>query len=81
MDALVVVEGKLSIHGRDRSLVVTGRVTADGERYRLSCAFPLDIRDYAIEVPSLMGAKVDPNLSMGVDITLLKVKSTAQEAP
>lgn len=73
-DILVAVEGTLSLHGRERPLAVTGRVTVDGERYRLSCTFPLDIRDYGIEVPSLMGAKVDPHLSMGVDVTLLKVK-------
>lgn len=71
---LVAVEGKLSLHGRERALAVTGRVTADGERYRLTCAFPLDIRDHAIEVPSLMGAKVDPVLSMSMDVTLVRVK-------
>jgi len=73
-DTLVAVEGKLSLHGQDHPLAVTGRVTMDGERVRLTCTFPLDIRDHGIEVPSLMGAKVDPNLSMSVDVTLLKVK-------
>jgi polyisoprenoid-binding protein YceI len=73
-DTLVAVEGKLSLHGREQALAVTGRVTVDGERYRLTCAFPLDIRDYAIQVPSLMGAKVDPVLSMSMDVTLVRVK-------
>ena len=73
-DTLVAVEGKLTLHGKDRFVSVTGRVTADDGRYRLSCTFPLDIRDYGIEVPSLMGAKVDPNLSMAMSVILIKVK-------
>ena len=70
-DALVTVEGTMSIHGKDHPVTATARVTAAGERYAVSCSFPLDIRDYGIEVPSLMGAKVDPMMTIEVNATLV----------
>jgi polyisoprenoid-binding protein YceI len=40
-DSLVNAEGVLTIHGTDKPLAVTGRVSVNGDRYHLSCVFPL----------------------------------------
>jgi len=73
-DFLVNAEGVMRLHGADKAIAVTGRVRVDGERYHLSCTFPLDIREFGIEVPSLMGMKVAAVLDMDVDAALVKVK-------
>jgi polyisoprenoid-binding protein YceI len=71
---LVDVEGVMTIHGATKLLSATGRVTTNGNRYRLTCTFPLDLRDYGIEIPSLMGMKVGELLNMDLDIQLVKTK-------
>ena len=73
-DRLVNVEGVMTIHGVGRPLALTGRVDVAGDRYRLSCSFPVDIREYGIEVPSLMGMKVSPVLTIDMDVMLIKFR-------
>ncbi len=80
-DALVVVEGTLTVHGKERPLAVTGRVAVSEGRYRLTASFPLDIRDFGIRVPSLMGAKVSPRMDLDLDVTLVEVPSSSKEVP
>ena len=71
---LVEVEGVMTIHGANKPLAVTGRVGVNGDRYRLTCTFPLGLRDFGIEIPSLMGMKVGEILTMDLDIALIKAK-------
>lgn len=72
-EMLVDVDGVMTIHGTGKPLRVTGRVRVDGDRYRLTCSFPLDIRDFGIEVPSLMGMKVGPVVQLDMDVMLVQV--------
>jgi polyisoprenoid-binding protein YceI len=72
--ALAAVEGVLSLHGREAPLNVAVRVAPQGDGFRTACSFPLDIRDFGIEVPSLMGATVDPNLLIELDLAWVKVR-------
>lgn len=73
-DTLVNVEGVMTLHGTEKPLAVTGRVSAEGDRWHLMCAFPLDLRDFRIEVPSMMGMKVGKVMNIDLDVSLKKVK-------
>lgn len=72
--ALATVEGVLSLHGRGEPMSVAVRVAPQGDGFRAACSFPLDIRDFGIKVPSMLGATLDPNLVIELDLALVKVR-------
>ena len=68
--------GKLKIHGVEREVMQKGTVTV-GEKgqVKLYCEFSIALKDYAIEVPDILG------VDMTDDRVLVKVEATLIKAP
>jgi polyisoprenoid-binding protein YceI len=66
----VTARGKMSLHGVDRELEVTGILVVEPGQWRVTAAFPLRLSDYAIQAPNLV-AFVKVNDEIAIDVSLV----------
>lgn len=57
-------DGKMTIHGRERPVRFHYEAKKAGNRIQVNGTVRLDIRQFAIEEPSFMGAKVKPEVDV-----------------
>lgn len=69
----IVTQGKMAIHGVERELETTGKVTIENGVYRLQCDFEIKLPDYKIKVPKLMFLKINENMKFTLDFYLKEV--------
>jgi polyisoprenoid-binding protein YceI len=68
------VKGTLSLHGVEREMEAAGVIAADGDRYRLTSDFALQLKDFDIEAPSLVAfIKVSQEIAVAVSCYLKPV--------
>ena len=71
----VVVIGSISLHGVIRKDVsIKGNVTATDSGYSLACEFPINLKDFSIQVPKLLILKVSEIVKLEVKLDLKSVK-------
>jgi polyisoprenoid-binding protein YceI len=68
----VAAQGQLFIHGVERPLTVNAKLQpVENSSLRVTCTFIVALSDFEIEVPSLMFYKIDENMDLVLDFTLL----------
>lgn len=71
----VVVIGSISLHGVIRKDVsIKGKVTATDSGYSLACEFPINLKDFSIQVPRLLILKVNEVVKLEIKLDLKSVK-------
>ena len=70
----VIVEGKMKIHGVDRSFSTQGTVILENDIFHIQCEFTIKLTDYDIKVPKIMFFKIDENVHLIVDFYVNKIK-------
>lgn len=66
----VTADGSFYIHGHSRPLVLTVDIFPDDTSIRVSCRFEVNLKDYDIDVPSLMFLKIDEIIKVELDFYL-----------
>jgi polyisoprenoid-binding protein YceI len=67
----VEVKGELTIHGVTKSVSATGKLTVAGGKLQSVASFSVHLKDYQIEVPSVVAQKIAENIDVSVDCTYL----------
>lgn len=62
-----VVKGKLTIHGVTRDVQSNGTITVKGGRPTAKSKFSIQVKDYNIAIPKLVGNKIAENVTILVD--------------
>ena len=70
----VTVEGDLSIHGVTKKVTSTGTITVAGEKVKAVAAFIIKLKDYNVNVPSIVSKKVAESVEIKVDCDYLLYK-------
>ena len=70
----VTTSGKLSIHGVDRPVMITGLVSPQGDHYRVQSNFEVKLTDYGIKVPSMMFLKLNEVIRIVLDFNVKEVR-------
>jgi hypothetical protein len=68
----VKVTGKLSIHGVTNDITVPGTITVKGSSVTAKAKFPVALKDYKIDIPSLVADKIDKIASISLESELSK---------
>lgn len=68
------VSGKLSIHGVSKDISITGTFIVKNGNITASCNFDVALKDYKIEVPTLVFMKVAENVKINVYTSLQALK-------
>ncbi len=71
----VQTQGKLSLHGIERSVKIPGVITLQDSSASLQATFDLRLADYDIEAPSIAAfIKVSERIDIAVDLSLQRIK-------
>ena len=70
----VVTSGKVELHGKKRDYRVDCELVPSPKGYHVAAAFAIDLRDFDIEVPSLMFMKVSETILVKVAFHVAKAK-------
>ena len=73
----VTADGTFSVHGVDRQMRIPCNVTAAGAGYHAKCSFPVLLSDHHIDIPSFMFLKVNDQIQLDLDFTV--VPSTGKQ--
>jgi hypothetical protein len=68
----VTAAGKLTIHGVTQEVSVPGTVEVKGASVRLKAKFVIELKDYKVQVPSMVADKVSKQASIMLDSELTK---------
>lgn len=68
------VKGKLTMHGVEKEVETTGKVTVAGEKVTASANFSVSLADYKVDVPALVSDKVGKNAKISVNCGLEPLK-------
>ena len=60
----VKVNGEMNIHGVKKSISIKGELKNTKKGYKISTTFFVALKDYNIEIPSLMFAKINENIKL-----------------
>jgi len=69
----VSAEGKMTIHGQERPLNISARVTPQGEGFRVQCGFAVNLNDYKIKIPKFMFLKLGEVIQLELDFYVKRV--------
>lgn len=72
---LVLVSGKMSIHGIEKMMDVEGTVTVQDEGLHLNSSFKVLLSDYKIKIPQLMFMKISDTMPIDLDVFLKEYKN------
>ena len=67
-----VVSGKLTIHGVPKDVTETGSIVVKGNNATLKAKFAVLLKDYKVEIPSLVADKVAKEAALSIDCELTK---------
>ena len=70
----VTTSGKLSIHGVDRPVTITGLVSKQGDHFRVQSDFDVKLTDYSIKVPSMMFLKLNEIIRIVLDFNVKEAR-------
>jgi polyisoprenoid-binding protein YceI len=65
-NAKATAEGSMTIHGVSRQVKIPGLITSQGETLTLEAVFPVLLKDYQVEIPTLMFQ----NIAEEVEVTV-----------
>lgn len=68
----VKVSGKLTIHGVTNEVSVPGTVTIKGGKVTMNAKFAVKLKDYKIDVPSVVTDKVGKEATIAIESSLAK---------
>jgi polyisoprenoid-binding protein YceI len=68
----VTAAGKLTIHGVTQEVSVPGTVEVKGSTVRLKTKFVIELKDYKVQVPSMVADKVSKEATIVLDSELAK---------
>lgn len=63
----VTTEGELMLHGVTKKVSANGSVTIKGGKVAAFSKFSIKLKDYNIEIPSLVGDKISEDIDLTVD--------------
>ncbi len=63
----VTVEGDLTMHGVTRQISCPGIITVKGGKINANSKFSIQLKDYNISIPSLVGDKISKEIDITVD--------------
>ena len=66
------VTGKLTIHGVTKDVTEPGTITVKGNTITAKANFSVPLKDYNIEVPSLVADKVNKNATISLESNMVK---------
>jgi hypothetical protein len=64
------VSGKLTIHGITKDVSVPGTITVSGSKIQAKAKFSVALKDYNINIPSLVADKVGKNAAVTIETEL-----------
>ncbi len=64
-----VVEGKLTIHGKTKTIKPKGTLEVKGKGIIVKATFDVAPKDYAIEIPSAVSDKIGKTVAITIDMT------------
>ena len=73
----VTADGTFSVHGVDREARIPCNVTVAGAGYHAKCSFALLLSDHHIDIPSFMFLKLNNQIQLDLDFTV--VPSTGKQ--
>ncbi|HTE32672.1 MAG TPA: YceI family protein [Chryseolinea sp.] len=65
----VIAKGKLSIHGVTKDVEIPGKLTSDGSTLVMKASFITQLKDYNIEIPTLMWQNIAEQVEVTVDFS------------
>jgi len=63
-------EGKMTIHGVEKNVVLPVSISKIGEKYKLKSAFQVQLKDYKIKIPKLMFVKITDAANVNISTDL-----------
>jgi polyisoprenoid-binding protein YceI len=69
----VTVEGDFEIHGVKNKMTIDGKMTKEGDSYKITSNYSVALSDHKIEVPSVMFKKIDENMAVELVFFVKKV--------
>lgn len=66
----VIVEGKMTLHGQTKDIVILAKLTIKGNQILVNAKFKLAIADYKIEIPAQKLANIAEQIDVTVKATL-----------
>lgn len=58
------IRGKLNLHGVTKAITVNARSSLSDNKMRVEGTFPVQLRDYNIEIPALLGIKIKEEIKI-----------------
>ncbi len=58
------IHGKLNLHGVTKAITVNARTSLSDNRMRVEGTFPVQLKDYNIEIPTLLGIKIKEEIKV-----------------
>ncbi len=68
------VKGKLTLHGITRDIESSGTIRISQGKILIQAAFSILLKDYAIQVPSIVSDKISSTVKISVDMSLAPLK-------
>lgn len=56
------IHGKLNLHGVTKDIVFETHNTLDNSKLRVEGSFPVNLKDFEVAIPSLLGIKINPQI-------------------
>jgi polyisoprenoid-binding protein YceI len=58
------IHGKLNLHGVTKAITVNARSSLSNNKMRVEGTFPVQLKDYNIEIPALLGIKIKDEIKV-----------------
>lgn len=65
-----MINGKMTIHGKSKKIIIYGTIKKVGEGIQLVSTFPLNTDDFGIEIPLIVRSKIAKNVNTQITCVL-----------